>query len=136
MNQTFDIPNISDEEIANLLRTISPLVRNDLDVLCTFKPVDPRRMSFIWDPKELKPLPYKVKELRRIRTLHTYGHPALFKPSVAEVLSQLPKDVPVETIVGFSVEGPGTAADLNQDLDALNAGYHVATTTLYTREDT
>ena len=36
-------------------------------------------------------------------------------------------------VVAFETRGPQVAADLNAERCALNAGYHVATTTLYAR---
>lgn len=44
--------------------------------------------SYIWCDPEGDPLP-PLKEVASITTFHTYGHPNNFKPSIAEVLTQL-----------------------------------------------
>jgi hypothetical protein len=96
------------------------------------KPVDPRKIAFTWDPK-LREEATGLVELTTIRTLHGFGYHGFFKPSIAEVLTQIPDDL-VPRVVAFSTEGPGAASDLNEDLLALDAGYHVGTTTLYGRQ--
>ena len=45
--------------------------------------------SCIWNMKPIKPTGY-LKELGRVTTYHTYGHPSLFKPSIAECIYQCP----------------------------------------------
>lgn len=125
-----NIPKISDERIQSMLEVIRPMVLID-GVPHTFQEVDPRRVSFIWDPKDTKPVAGLVW-VQTIRTLHTYGHPILFKPSVAEVLAQLPPDL--TGVVGFTIEGPADVGDLHAEPEALQAGFHVATVTLWGRE--
>ncbi len=115
-----------DAQIAELLKTIRPIIlRDGIPHVCD--PVDPRGVSFTWDPKNLVPAPF-VTACGTIRTLHTFGHYMLFKPSIAEVLAQIPDPT---GIVGFSIVGPTDAIDLNRESEALNAGFHAATTTLY-----
>jgi hypothetical protein len=53
--------------------------------------------------------------------------------SAAKATLLIPDDL-VPRVVAFSTEGPGAASDLNEDLLALDAGYHVGTTTLYGRQ--
>ena len=71
-----------------------------------------------------------MKEVARIRTLHTYAYYGFFKPSIAEVLAQIPSHL-VDSVIAFETKGPGDADDLNDDRSALNAGFHAATTILY-----
>jgi hypothetical protein len=63
--------------------------------------------------------------------LHRYGYHGFFKPSIAEVLCQMPAGLDADF---FEVIGPETAEDLNNELDALKAGFHVATTIFYKRK--
>lgn len=56
----------------------------------------------------------------------------IFKPSIAEVLAQIPEEL-IEQTVAFETIGPADADALNKERDALNAGFHVATTRLYGR---
>jgi hypothetical protein len=101
------IPEISLEEVAEMLKTIRPLVRKstirtledggfeiDWDKpLHNIETPDPFT-SFVWDPKYLD----KVDEnslirLTILRTYHTTGYHGLCKPSTAEVLAQIPVDM-------------------------------------------
>jgi hypothetical protein len=95
------------------------------------KPVDLHKTAFTWDPK-LREEADGLRVLTTIRTLHGYGYHGFFKPSIAEVLVQIPDDL-IADVVAFSTDGPNSADDFNDDLLALDAGYHVATTTLYGR---
>jgi hypothetical protein len=125
------IPQISNERIAEMLTTIKPMVYDEGGVVpCTFDAVDPRAVSFIWSPDGLRPV-HGIEPWRQVRTLHTYGSPALFKPSIAEVLAQLTGDL--TGVVGFTITGPQDADELNAEREALNAGFHVATVTLWRR---
>ena len=45
--------------------------------------------SYTWNLKRIKPTGY-LREIGRITTYHTYGHPSLFKPSVEECVYQCP----------------------------------------------
>jgi hypothetical protein len=94
------------------------------------KPVDLKNVSFIWSPKPTKEA-RGLKKLQVITTYHTYGYHGMFKPSIAEVLTQIPQDL-TGRVVAFEVKGPETAEDLNKHPVELNEGFHVAETTLYT----
>lgn len=86
--------------------------------------------AFTWDPKPRKKA-RKLVALQDITTYHTWAFYGFFKPTIAEVLAQIPEDV-LDKVVAFEiVMKPETADDLNKDKEALNAGYHVATTRLY-----
>ena len=88
--------------------------------------------SYTWDPKydEERKVP-QLKPLADITTYHSYGYYGLFKPSIAEVLAQIP-EVLLQRVVAFEiVDRPETAEDLNKHSEALNAGYHFATTRLF-----
>ena len=75
----------------------------------------------------------ELEEIRRIRTYHSWGHYSMFKPSVAEVFAQIPRELR-GTVGAFLVIGPEDAAALNREQKALDAGYHVAETILYKRK--
>lgn len=126
-----NIPEVSDERLSQVLANVRPMVLDAQGRPCTFASVDPRRVSFIWDPRDLAPV-VGIVPTRTIRTLHTFGHPALFKPSIAEAVAQLPADL--TGVVGFTIlRGPEDADDLNAEREALHAGYHVATVALWER---
>lgn len=125
------IPAISDERIAQLSTTIRPTVRDEDDKLRYIEPVEPRSIAFPWDPK-FEGLAEDLTEVARIRTLHTWAYYGFFKPTVAEVLAQIPAEY-VEKVVAFETNGPETVTDLNKESEMLNAGYHVAETILYAK---
>ena len=76
-----------------------------------------------------------LKPLCDIPTLHTFGqYPRRFRPSVDEVLAQIPEQH-LRRVVAFEiVSRPRTAEDLKKHPEAFESGYHVATTRLYVRE--
>ena len=93
------IPEISNERLAELHARIKPVVRgakttkgvvrHDEGDLYYIQDVDLRGESFIWDPT-LTELAEGLNEFARIETAHTCGYYGIFKPSIAEVLAQIP----------------------------------------------
>lgn len=100
-----NIPRISNERINQMLKTIQPLVHHDGKLHCCDKSTDTRKVAFTWDPV-LDGEVRATEIVARIRTLHTYGYHGLFKPSIAEILAQIPEEL-VAKVRGFSLEGPG-----------------------------
>lgn len=126
------IPEISDDELFTLCTRIRTVVDFPKKGKFFIKPVDPRNASFMWSPKPDKRAK-DLKPLRVIRTYHTWSYYGFFKPSIAEVIAQIPKEL-LDQVVAFEIiKYPKTADDLNEESEALNAGYHVATTRLYTQ---
>jgi len=125
------IPKISDEKLEELSKRIRP-AKEENGELFYYKSCDLRNESFSWAEKDCKAK--GLKEFASLPTLHTYAYYGFFKPSVAEVLAQLPEDV-LDKVIAFKVIGPETASDLNKHKEELNAGFHVAETILYTREN-
>lgn len=124
--------NISDEKLKSLLARIRPVFDFPNKGKCFVKSCDPREVSYIWDAvpdgiaKDLKPI-------CDIDTYHTFGYYGLFKPSIAEVLAQIPEDK-LDQVVAFEiVEQPRTSEDLNRQINAINAGFHRAKTRLHAR---
>lgn len=126
----YNIPKIAPKRITELLKQIRPCVRRD-DKLHFIQPVDPRKVAFTWDPKLAGEAP-EMPIIGKIRTLHTYGYHGFFKPSIAEVLAQIPEDL-LPNVGAFETNGPETASDLDREREALHAGFHVAETILYGR---
>jgi hypothetical protein len=85
------LPDISDEELARLQTFIKPLTKKG-DELWSIHPVDARQHSYTWDPKPLE----KMEDLvlvTSVKTSHTCGYYGFVKPSIAEVLCQLPREL-------------------------------------------
>jgi hypothetical protein len=129
----FSIPTKTDDELKALVAKTQPLVRRRDhlgDHLCMIRLPDLRGCAFPWDPKFIES-PGGLVEVARATTLHRYGYHGFFKPSIAEVLCQMPEGLDADF---FEVVGPEMADDLNKELPALNAGFHVATTIFYKRK--
>jgi hypothetical protein len=122
------IPVISDDELAARHAKLRPLVRIGDDLCFIVDPTDLRAVSFIWSPVAADKST-GLSPATTVVTLHTYGAPVCFKPSIAEVLAQAPEDW--QTYAAYSIEGPEDAEALNRDHEATHAGYHVAVVTYY-----
>ena len=135
------IPEIDDERLNELARRIRPIhnfggwygrhyvrpMKNEPDYL--------RGIAYNWDPMpSLWPLFVRnLKPLRDIITFHSYAYVGFFKPTIAEVLAQIPADI-IDQVVAFEMmESPENACDLNREREALEGGYHTATTRLFAR---
>jgi hypothetical protein len=130
----FVIPQCEDSELLARLHRVQPLVRDEggklkailLDEM--FHDIaNARNYSYLWNYM-LPTDPGELVEVAQVQTLHTFGYLGLFKPSIAEVLCQMPSDLDADF---FEVVGPNTSVDLNAERDAVNAGFHVATTIFY-----
>jgi hypothetical protein len=133
----YSIPKISNEELAELAKRIRPIVRkaSDINRLFFIKPdPDLRGLSYLWDVKYEEEAT-GLFEFATITTFHTYGYHGFFKPSVAEVIAQIPPEFR-DRVVAFEITNrPFSAEDLNKERVALNQGFHVAVTALYTTVD-
>jgi hypothetical protein len=127
-----EIPKITDPRLNELAARIKPVV-SFKGVRHYIKPCHLRTQAYTWDAKKAAKAPALV-EIVDIRTYHTYGYHGFFKPSIAEVIAQIPADL-IDQVTEFEiVERPKTVDDLNEERIALNKGFHVATTRLYARE--
>ena len=126
----YQIPALSDKQLATRYARIHPVVRDDDDRLRYIVPPAPRTQAFTWDPK-VQEKAEGLTVLRTIPTLHTYGYYGFFKPTVAEVLAQIPEE-DLERVVAFETNGPKDVNDLHAQWDVVNAGFHQAQTVLYT----
>ncbi|MFA6570038.1 MAG: hypothetical protein WCT77_02245 [Bacteroidota bacterium] len=126
------IPEISDGELDKLTRLIKAVVDFPGEGKYYIKPVGPRTVVFTWDPKP-DTVAEGLKPLLDIRTYHAFAFYGFFKPTIAEVIAQIPNDI-LDQVVAFEIiKHPETTEDLNNEKEAINAGYHVATTRLYTK---
>ena len=82
------------------------------------EPVDPRGVAFTWDPKPTERTPPMI-ELDKIYTDHSYGYVGFFKPSIAEVLAQIPEQY-INQAAAFETHYSGESGE-----------YHSAQTILY-----
>lgn len=85
-----------------------------------------RRTAYAWDPTPTTRVARPLQERGRFLTLHTFGAPVFFKPSVAEVLAQLPWSViNGRQVAAFEVVGGAEVVTVD------GTSYHQAETALY-----
>jgi hypothetical protein len=127
------IPDVSKERIEELAKKIKPIV-TIAGKQRYIKPVDLFNIAFTWDPKPAFFEPKNLKPLRDITTYHRWAYYGFFKPSIAEVLAQIPAEL-LEEVVAFEIiEQPETADDFSKDEEtnnAFNDGFHTAKTRLF-----
>ena len=117
------IKKLPDERIAHLLERIMPVKTVD-GVMYTISPtvtedggpVTLWNTAFMWSPKLQEPVCGPLYELALIETHHTCGYIMMFKPSLGEVISQIPEhlladvthfEVGMDDTVGCYSEGDG-----------------------------
>lgn len=129
------IPEISDEKLSILMSQIRPVIKDEDGYLFYIKPVDPRGVSYTWS-YELTDMAGDLRYLTEIKTYHSFGYRGFFKPSIAEVLAQIPEFLIPETVAFEIVNRPKHADDLNRESFITSYCYaHVADTRLYTNSE-
>lgn len=152
MSKKIRIPTLKKEETSQRAAFHLPLKVRDGKAFQVLEH-DIKNMSFTWGEKfGGKVRPGKI--LGSALTLHSYGYAGFFKPSVYEVLCQIPKEL-VDTPTWFIVNGPNTAADFYRSMEsedeakvreimevpdddsvrkAFDEGFHTARTIFYERK--
>jgi hypothetical protein len=130
--------SLSDARLAELRQRIKPVYLREIEgkeELWYMEPVDPKRQTFVWDPKPTTKAE-GLEEIAKITTYHRFGAPIFFKPSEKEVLAQLLVLLPEEQlrqVIAFRTE-PAFPNYVPLMLTS-DGGYHVAVTTLYKRRE-
>ena len=89
--------------------------------------------AFAWEMKPEK-LADDLEEVAKIWTLHRWAYYGFFKPSIGEVIMQIPKDM-LDKVDAFMVIGPSSAQDLNVTSEyTFKKSVHVAQTILYAKK--
>jgi hypothetical protein len=125
------IPAVSREAILELGKRIKPVIDFGGSYgKCYIEPVDLFTIAYTWDPKRARKA-VGLEQICDITTYHTWAYYGFFKPTISEVLAQIPA-AHLEAVSAFEIiKRPENADDLNKEKVALNAGYHVAVTRLY-----
>lgn len=132
------IPEISNEELLERYKRIKPIVEIEGTkyFLRDFKEDELRNISFIWNAKEEKKEPVDVQKIKPIenrdfKCIHKYGYYGLFKPSIAEVLAQIPER-DLQLVCAFEIiESPENTRDFAKHQIEFDNGYHVSKVRLY-----
>lgn len=93
-----------------------------------------RNQSYIWNRHEDK---WDVIDPNKLETgddflcLHTWGYYGLFKPSIAEVLSQAPESVIEQANTFEIIESPETREDVFKYKEVIDNGFHLSKVRAY-----
>ena len=121
-NDNILIRELSNEELLALYKKVKPIVTlNEIKFsLRKYTLEELRKYSYIWHSKEDS---REIISSKRIETIdefdcfHRFGYYGLFKPTIAEVLSQIPNSQ-ADKINAFEIL---SLYDIN---DSVNKGYH------------
>ena len=135
------IPPISDEELMRRYLRIKPVaeVTGVKYWLRNYTLKELRDTPYIWYvvPDKREPVGEALSNHTHydFQCLHTFGYHGFFKPSIAEVLAQIPEEVMESyTIEAFEIiDRPTSSGDLNKFKKALEQGFHVSVVRLYVR---
>lgn len=138
MQQKFSIPEMSTNEIVRWYGTIKPIVCHNgnlmsLDKLLPFELVNDCFLSHrIFDSKvDISTLGI----LADIKMLHSYTVPTYFKPSVGEIIRQIPEELRKATVAFEVIYSPYGQPDFDIFKDEFDEGYHVSIVRLYQKFD-
>lgn len=138
-----NIREISNEELKQLAQKIRPvayygnnLCYLDLDLESNLDIKRLRSSSFIWELEKIKgDIAIDLKEFTLIIMKFTFGSPILFKPTVTEVLSQIPEKL-LEKTVAYEIPEQflGSENIINLLIDGKWETFHLAVVRLYKKE--
>lgn len=126
-----EIPEIDDNRLKELYQLLKPIVTIDemKYLLREFTLQELRNQSYIWNRHEDKRDivdPNKLETVDDFLCLHTWGYYGLFKPSIAEVLSQAPESVIEQANTFEIIESPETRKDVFKYKEVIDNGFHLS----------
>ena len=134
--ERLEIPKIDDKRLKELYHLLKPIVTIEemKYLLREFTLSELRNQSYIWNRDEDK---RELVDSSRLETvddflcLHTWGYYGLFKPSIAEVLSQFPENIIEEANTFEIIESPETREDVFRYPEVINNGFHLSKVRAY-----
>lgn len=131
-----EIPEIDDKRLKELYQLLKPIVTIDemKYLLREFTLQELRNQSYIWNRHENK---RDIVDSSRLETvddflcLHTFGYYGLFKPSIAEVLSQAPESVIEQANTFEIIESPEIREDVFKYKEVIDNGFHLSKVRAY-----
>ncbi len=131
-----EIPEIDDKRLKELYHLLKPIVTiNEMKYLLReFTLQELRNQSYIWNRHEDKRDiidPNKLETVDDFLCLHTWGYYGLFKPSIAEVLSQAPESVIEQANTFEIIESPETREDVFKYKEVIDNGFHLSKVRAY-----
>lgn len=131
-----EIPEIDDKRLKQLYQLLKPIVTIDemKYLLREFTLQELRNQSYIWNRHEDKRDvvdPSRLETVDDFLCLHTWGYYGLFKPSIAEVLSQAPESVIEQANTFEIIERPETREDVFKYKEVIDNGFHLSKVRAY-----
>ena len=134
------IPNITEEEMIKRYKKIKPIVEigGDKYFLRDFDGNELTGISYIWNAQrdvreKVNMDEYIALEEEDFECIHKYGYYALFKPSIAEALAQIPANLANIVDLFEIIEEPKTAEDFCKNKMVFESGYHISKVRLYVK---
>ena len=132
------IPEISKEELLARYEHIKPIVKLEGKryFLSNFTEDELTKSSYIWMIKERLGEEFDITKYSPMpqydfECIHKFGMPNLFKPSIGEVLAQIPNLV-LDVVCAFEIiQKPESETDLYRNRIALENGFHTSIVRLY-----
>lgn len=135
------IPAMSNEELAYWYARIKPIVTylGQLHYLKEFSFRELKEVSFLWNVPEdirdqVQPNELTAMLGENFICLHKYGHYGFFKPTIAEVISQIDKRLLPQVKAFEIITWPGQVYDFEANsLSSIanQQGYHISMVKLY-----
>ena len=133
------IPEISDEELNERYQNIRPIIEYNGKKyhLRDFTEKELRKLSYVYDTalNITDPVDMSLFVTRpdlEFECIHTFGYYGFFKPTIAEVLAQIPESV-IPYVDAFEIiRTPSCWEDFVKNKIIFDNGYHVSTVRLYT----
>lgn len=130
------IPKISDMELLQLYKKIKPIVTLDSRkyLLKNFSLEELRRFSYIYNiNRNIRENidAFKLESIDTFLCLHSWVYYGLFKPTIGEVLSQIPREL-VDDVNSFEIINmPTSIRDIKLYEQVFNKGYHLSRVRTY-----
>jgi len=133
------IPEITDEELRTRYERIKPIVEIEGKKYLLRNFADLRNVSYIWNVhqdkrEEINIDEYIALEEHDFECIHEYGYYGFFKPSIAEVLAQIPSDLANIVDLFEIIEKPEIAEDFSKNKIIFENGYHISKVRLYVKK--
>jgi hypothetical protein len=128
-----EIPQVPMALVTEYAKKIKPLVETKgvFNEIISVEGCNPFTGSFLWHHRigDEFFMPEEISMLEQFCTLHTFGAPSMFHPSMEEVIAQIPRKY-LEDTVGFTIEWMAVLPTSDHQR-LMQAGMHVARLTIY-----
>jgi len=137
--EKIEIPFMSDNEIANYYKTIKPIKRfNSIPFyLRELTDKELTEICYTWIEKDSKFTEVDINQLsvlKELNILHKYCIYGIFKPSVGEVISQIPKELLNQVVAFEIIKHSGNVTDFGLYCEEFNDDFQVSTVRLYSKK--